>query len=73
MGVSSIIKSAPALTFSIIPSVLVQSVVVSLPTYIRLTNGEIFYFSSLPMQRLLLKFKQDANLDYVYTEINKFI
>jgi hypothetical protein len=44
MRVSTVLNTAPALTFSQIPSVMVQSVVVSLPTYQRLANNEIISF-----------------------------
>eukprot|EP01015_Nassula_variabilis_P027759 TRINITY_DN5729_c0_g1_i13.p1 TRINITY_DN5729_c0_g1~~TRINITY_DN5729_c0_g1_i13.p1 ORF type:complete len:267 (+),score=50.24 TRINITY_DN5729_c0_g1_i13:41-802(+) len=72
----SVLNAAPALKFSQIPSVSVQNIIVSLPTYLRLSglNETGKGANALPMQRLLLKFKDynDQSASIAFGKLSRF-
>jgi len=59
LRVLATLESAPGFTFSRLPSVLQQDMLVSLPTYARLARNVTKSVRDLPMERLLVKAKGD--------------
>ena len=55
---SAVLNSASGFTFSPLPNVINQDILISLPTYMRLSNLDIGEgVNGLPMNRLFLKLK----------------
>lgn len=73
LRVSSVCKVAPVFRFNMRGRP--HSLVVSLPTYMRLTGGRIKNYYDIPMRQLLLKTKDNSEqtLDYVFNKLNSWI
>jgi len=54
------VNSAPGFTFSNIPSVDFQDVLVSLPTYMRLVGDRVANYAQIPIDKLMIKVKGDS-------------
>lgn len=73
MRVSSILTTAPAFKFSSLKSQVKQDMLVSLPTYKRLTGNEIQSTFKIPMGSLKLELGPDADKDVIYRAFSTYI
>jgi len=67
----AVLRSAPGFSFSSLPSVNNQHIIVSMPTYLRLANGRIRSIQDIPVYKLLIKVYDDSdeNLDRAYAAL----